>query len=79
MEHVDSISLGIHAGSMTWVDRHDDSWWAAFGNYDKTQSGQDHPYGETRFTQVVQMNDDFFHTTALDLTGSATRAHAAHE
>ena len=60
MEHVDSISLGIHAGSMTWVDRHDDSWWAAFGNYDKTQSGRDHPYGETRFTQVVQMNDDFF-------------------
>lgn len=59
MEHIDSISLGISVGSMTWVDRHDGSWWAGFANYDKIQSGQDHPYGETRFTQIVQMDDDF--------------------
>lgn len=59
LEHVDSISFGIASGSLTWVDRHDGYWWGAFGNYDKIQNGQIHPYGETRRTQVVQMDDAF--------------------
>ena len=33
MEHVGSHSFGIHAGSATWVDRHDGAWWVAFANY----------------------------------------------
>lgn len=59
LEHVESISFGIDMGSMTWIDRHDGYWWGAFGNYDKIQEGQDHPYGETRYTLIVQMDDAF--------------------
>src|SRR5688572_10645260 len=28
LEHIGSHSFGIYEGSLTWVDRHDDSWWA---------------------------------------------------
>lgn len=59
LEHIDSISFGIHRGSLTWVDHHDGHWWAAFGNYDRVQAGQDHPYGETRNTQVVKLDAEF--------------------
>jgi len=59
LEHINSISFGIDAGSMTWVDRHGGHWWGAFGNYDKVQDGQQYPYGETHHTQVVQMDNDF--------------------
>ena len=33
MEHVGSHSLGILAGSATWVDWADGHWWVAFGHY----------------------------------------------
>ncbi|MCB1664636.1 MAG: hypothetical protein KDI28_02610 [Pseudomonadales bacterium] len=59
MAHVASHSFGIQLGSMTWIDRHEGYWWGGFGNYDKVQDGQDHPYGETRFSQVVKMDDAF--------------------
>ncbi|MDT8397474.1 MAG: hypothetical protein RQ899_02535 [Pseudomonadales bacterium] len=59
LEHVASHSFGIQLGSMTWIDRHDGFWWGGFGNYDKVQDGQQQPYGETRFSQVVRMNDAF--------------------
>lgn len=59
MAHVDSHSFGIQLGSMTWIDRHDGYWWGGFGNYDRVQTGQDHPYGETRNSQVVKMDDAF--------------------
>ncbi len=59
MKHVSSHSFGIQLGSMTWLDRHDGFWWGGFGNYDKIQDGQDHPYGETRRSQIVRMDDQF--------------------
>lgn len=59
MEHVDTHSFGIFRGSLTWLDRHDGAWWAAFANYDKVQEGQTEPYGETYNTQVVKMDDEF--------------------
>lgn len=59
MEHAGSFSFGISTGSMTWVDHYEGYWWAGFGNYDKVQPGQDHPYGETRSTQIVQMDSTF--------------------
>lgn len=59
MKHVASHSFGIQLGSMTWLDRHDGFWWGGFGNYDKIQDGQDHPYGETRRSQIVRMDDQF--------------------
>ena len=33
LRHVGSHSLGILAGSATWVDRAEGHWWVAFGNY----------------------------------------------
>jgi hypothetical protein len=36
MRHVESHSFGIHAGSLTWVDRHDGAWWVVFANYETT-------------------------------------------
>jgi hypothetical protein len=59
MTHVRSHSFGIQLGSMTWVDRHDGFWWGGFGNYDRVQLGMDKPYGETRMSQVVKMDDQF--------------------
>ena len=34
MRHVESHSFGVHAGSATWVDRHDGAWWVVFANYE---------------------------------------------
>lgn len=34
MRHVGSHSFGIHAGSLTWIDRRDGAWWVAFANYE---------------------------------------------
>jgi len=39
MEHVGTHAFGIFRGSLTWLDRHDGSWWAAFANYDRVQRG----------------------------------------
>ena len=57
MEHVDSHSFGIDRGSLTWIDRHEGSWWAAFANYDRVFDGR--TYGETDNTQVVKLNQRF--------------------
>jgi hypothetical protein len=34
MRHVGSHSFGIHSGSATWIDYHDELWWVAFANYE---------------------------------------------
>ncbi|WP_295802225.1 hypothetical protein [uncultured Microbulbifer sp.] len=59
MQHQASYSFGIALGSLTWVDRHGGYWWAGFGNYDKIQKGQSHPYGDTGNTRVVKLDDQF--------------------
>lgn len=59
MEHVGSHSFGIERGSFTWLDRFSGYWWGAFANYDKIQNGDSEPYGETRNTQVVKMDNNF--------------------
>ena len=43
MEHVDSHSFGINAGSTTWIDYQDGHWYVAFVHYAKfaTQMGTD--------------------------------------
>jgi hypothetical protein len=63
LAHVGSHSFGIDRGSLTWIDRHDGSWWAGFANYDVVPDGQTAPYGQTDNTQIVQM-DDRFHVLA---------------
>jgi len=59
MRHVSSHSFGISRGSMTWLDRHDGFWWAAFANYDKVQNGQMVPYGHTDNTQIAKLDDNY--------------------
>lgn len=34
LRHLRSVPLGLRAGSLTWIDRHDGKWWAGFANYD---------------------------------------------
>jgi hypothetical protein len=57
LEHAGSHSFGIDRGSLTWIDRHEGSWWAAFANYDRVFDGE--VYGDTDNTQVVKLNDRF--------------------
>ncbi len=44
MVHLDTRELGAGYGSLTWVDWHDGSWWAAYANYDGKggMPGRDH-------------------------------------
>lgn len=59
LAHLDSISLGEQIGSLTWIDRHDGSWWAVFANYDGRggQEGRDH-----RYTTLVRFDDEWRRT-----------------
>lgn len=59
LNHIDSHSLGIYRGSLTWLDRYDGAWWAGFANYDRENDKTGQPYGHTYNTQVVKMDDDF--------------------
>lgn len=54
MVHKRSIPLGQQPGSLTWVDRKDNAWWACFANYDGRggEAGRDH-----RFTTLLRFDD----------------------
>ncbi len=67
MQHVASHSFGINRGSLTWLDWHAGSWWGAFANYDKVQSGQLNPYGLTNNTQIVKFDENFVVTESWTL------------
>jgi hypothetical protein len=56
MEHVRSVPLGTGTGSLTWVERRDGVWWAAFANYDEhgTELARDH-----RYTTLVKFDDQW--------------------
>jgi len=51
-----SIPLGPGIGSLTWLDRKDGFWWAAYANYDGDggEPGRDH-----RHTTFVKYNDNW--------------------
>lgn len=66
MVHRRSIALGQKEGgeppgSLTWVDRKDGAWWAAFANYDGRggEPGRDH-----RATALVRFDDAWRRTGA---------------
>ena len=59
LQHIESHSFGVMLGSFTWLDRYNGSWWGAFANYDIVQREMTQPYGETRYTVMVQFDDDF--------------------
>jgi len=54
LTHLRSIPLGRQAGSLTWVLRKDNAWWAGFANYDGRggEPGRDHS-----FTALVKFDD----------------------
>jgi len=54
--HLRTVSLGQQVGSLTWVDRKDGAWFAAFANYDGRggEPGRDH-----RYSQLVQYDDQW--------------------
>lgn len=56
LRHLRSVSLGVHDGSLTVVERHEGKWWAVFANYDPPRSylGRTH-----RDTKVVLFSDDW--------------------
>jgi len=56
LEHIETHSFGIRWGSCTWIDRHNDHWWAAFAHYDQfeDQTGTTNAY-----TVLVQFDDQW--------------------
>ncbi len=55
LEHVGSHSFGIYEGSLTWVDWHDDSWWAVFAHY--TRKSTENPRTkDNRWTSLIRFD-----------------------
>lgn len=56
LTHKRSLSLGPEYGSLTWLDRRNGFWWAAYANYDERggEPGRDH-----RFASLVKFDDRF--------------------
>lgn len=56
MVHLRTVALGQQIGSLTWIDRKDGVWWAAFANYDGKggEPGRGHAY-----TQFVRFDDQW--------------------
>lgn len=55
LKHVGTHSFGIYEGSLTWIDRHDNAWWAVFAHYsDKALRGGGKT---TKWTSLVKFDD----------------------
>ena len=55
LEHVGNHSLGIYEGSLTWIDWHDDAWWAVFAHY--SNKVNDDPFAKPHtFTSLVKFD-----------------------
>lgn len=59
LDHVDSHSLGIDRGSLTWLDVKDGTWWGAFANYNRVFDRSPLAYGNKYNTQVVRFDADW--------------------
>ena len=59
MTHLRTVALGLGTGSITWIDRKDGAWWAAFANYDGKggEAPRDH-----RHSVLVRFDDDWRQT-----------------
>lgn len=62
LRHVRSVPLGPGRGSITWVERRDGAWWAAFSNYDGKggEAPRDH-----RHTVLIRFDDEWRQTQSL--------------
>ncbi|WP_296599049.1 hypothetical protein [Phenylobacterium sp.] len=54
MTYQRSMAISPQPGSLTWIDRRDNAWWACFANYDAKggEPGRDH-----RFTTLLRYDD----------------------
>ncbi len=58
MKHIESHSLGIERGSLTWLDRDANGvWWGAFANYNRVFDKSPLAYGNKYNTQVVRFDN----------------------
>ena len=48
LKHLRSVPLGVRDGSLTWVERHNGHWWAAFANYDAPRSHLGRTHRDTK-------------------------------
>lgn len=79
MKHIDTFSFGIYRGSLTWLDRHDGAWWAAFANYDKPPHGLDGAVRQDRQHPDRQARRPLPGHGVLDAAAGAPRQGAADE
>jgi hypothetical protein len=57
LKHIQSRSLGIDRGSLTWLDRDAQGrWWGAFANYNRVFDKSTIAYGNKYNTQVVRFD-----------------------
>ena len=56
MTHLRSVALGVQPGSLTWIDRRENAWWACFANYDG-KGGE--PPRDHRHTTLVKFDDQW--------------------
>lgn len=69
MVHLRTVSLGQQVGSLTWIDRRDGAWWAAFANYDGKggEPGRGHAH-----TQLVRFDDQWRRMEGWSFPASVT-------
>lgn len=67
LRHIRSVPLGLGIGSLTWIERRGEEWWAGFANYDAKggEPGRDH-----RFTQIVIFDGEWRRTGGYRLPDS---------
>jgi len=59
LEHIDTHSFGIYAGSLTWIDRYEGKWYAMFVHYDEKGKERDL---DASYTTLVQFDDQWRRT-----------------
>lgn len=61
LEHIRSHSLGIYESSLTWVDWHEDAWWATFAHY--SEKVNNNPQAkDARWTSLVKFDREWRRT-----------------
>ncbi len=58
LKHIGTRSFGIYDGSLTWIERHDNAWWAVFAHY-TSDFKKGTTQTDTRWTSLVKFNDDW--------------------
>jgi hypothetical protein len=57
LKPIGTHSFGVMWGSLTWIDRHDDAWWAVFANYSRVFGLSLKPYRNSYWTTLVKFDD----------------------